>query len=248
MAIAFQCPSGHKLTCSEDRAGTQGKCPKCGATFEVPSPNGRPTGPPPRNPDGKLTDAESAGKSGTAQAMIVFLCPNGHRPNGPATLQGQPGQCPHCGAKFRIPAQDAGSTEDARAEEEENLEDASELEEYEEPSEMEDSYTGPPTGRQSIGFLPPMLDDEDEADLHPLARLFTTLWNEKHHGGVVEVHLGDGVVIVPDWWAERLSLDKHAVFALQTADGMYVMETVPWDGIKRITVRRISELPGGVFE
>ena len=38
-----------------------------------------------------------------AQKHIVFPCPNGHKLNGPASLQGQPGQCPHCGAKFRIP-------------------------------------------------------------------------------------------------------------------------------------------------
>jgi hypothetical protein len=65
---------------------------------------------------------------------------------------------------------------------------------------------------------------------------------------VLEIHLGDGITLIPDWWAERMSLEQHVVFAQQTADGSYVMETIPWDAIKRISVRRITELPGGVFD
>jgi hypothetical protein len=38
--------------------------------------------------------------------MIVFLCPNGHKLNGPARLQGRAGECPHCGERFRIPLMD----------------------------------------------------------------------------------------------------------------------------------------------
>jgi hypothetical protein len=180
--------------------------------------------------------------------MIVFLCPKGHRLNGPASLQGQPGQCPHCGTKFRIPVvepleavatpEDGGSTI-------ETLEDGSELEEFEEIEEVDgdDEYVQPPANPLA-SFLPPGIDEPS----HSLAKLFPMLWNEKNPGAVLELQLTDGGTIGPDWWAERLSADSHAVFALQTADGSYVMETIPWEGVKRITVRRITELPGGVFE
>ena len=68
---------------------------------------------------GKLT---VAGTGIPADAdLIVFLCPNGHRLNGPKKLQGKPGKCPHCGAKFVIPLDEP---------EEEEYE-----EEYEETSE-----------------------------------------------------------------------------------------------------------------
>ena len=38
--------------------------------------------------------------------IIVFLCPNGHKLNGPATLKGKPGKCPHCDTRFLIPDDD----------------------------------------------------------------------------------------------------------------------------------------------
>jgi len=37
------------------------------------------------------------------EEIIEFLCPNGHKLSGPASLQGRPGQCPHCQSKFVIP-------------------------------------------------------------------------------------------------------------------------------------------------
>ena len=37
------------------------------------------------------------------EQIITFLCPNGHKLSGPASLQGKPGQCPHCSSKFVIP-------------------------------------------------------------------------------------------------------------------------------------------------
>lgn len=53
---------------------------------------------------------------------IVFLCPNGHRLNGPKSLQGRPGQCPHCGEKFRIPVYDEEPPQEPLEELEEELE------------------------------------------------------------------------------------------------------------------------------
>ena len=48
-----------------------------------------------------------------SQEVFVFLCPNGHKLNGPPSLKGKLGQCPHCVAKFRIPDDDPDVVEGA---------------------------------------------------------------------------------------------------------------------------------------
>ena len=35
--IEFLCPNNHKIRCSDDRAGHEAKCPKCGVKFLIPS-------------------------------------------------------------------------------------------------------------------------------------------------------------------------------------------------------------------
>jgi hypothetical protein len=260
MAIEVRCPNGHRLKCPEDRAGKRGKCPKCGTAFQVPQLDGAAAS--------QVTAASESGKrrlrDAAAEEKIEFRCPNGHKLSGPASLQGQPGQCPHCQAKFRIPrveeederpvvepVSDSGRIDFnlAGAPEAEPAEDdflgIDELQEVEPGSRKSGSAV-------EVGFLPGESPAPEEAEpaeeAHPLASLFVALWQEHEHGGVVELHLGDGVIIVPDWWAPALSIHSHGVFAIQTADGSYVMETVAWDAIQRITIRQIQELPGGVFE
>lgn len=109
MALTFLCPNGHRLSCADEQAGLAGQCPECGVRFRIPLPE---------QPDDGATAREESvdnGEAATEQAVeeeavpqpaperIVFLCPNGHRLFGPPHLAGRAGQCPHCGAKFRIP-------------------------------------------------------------------------------------------------------------------------------------------------
>ena len=109
MALTFLCPNGHRLSCADEQAGLAGQCPECGVRFRIPLPE--------QPEDGSAATEEPAddGQGYTEQAAgdepvpqptperIVFLCPNGHRLFGPPHLAGRAGQCPHCGAKFRIP-------------------------------------------------------------------------------------------------------------------------------------------------
>lgn len=37
MVLQFLCPNGHKVHCSEERAGQPAKCPRCGIKFRIPS-------------------------------------------------------------------------------------------------------------------------------------------------------------------------------------------------------------------
>lgn len=122
MAINFNCPNGHRLSCPDEQAGKAGKCPKCGTVLRVPMPGAGVV------TEGAAAQRATADLSSTATTaadapglnellaeehdttesavddQIVFLCPNGHRLNSPVALAGRPGQCPHCGAKFLIPS------------------------------------------------------------------------------------------------------------------------------------------------
>ncbi len=89
MVIKFKCPKGHKLSCPDDRVGRRGKCPECQTLFEVPKPT---------------AGEEGAGSKVYASEQIIeFYCPNEHYLTAPARLTGKRGQCPHCGATFRVP-------------------------------------------------------------------------------------------------------------------------------------------------
>ena len=125
MPLTFTCPKGHRISCDESLSGKPAKCPQCSVRFVVPPPGQKRADPLPK----KDKVGTAAGSDSTKHAAdadkedeIVFLCPNGHKLNGPARLQGKPGQCPECGAKFRIPTYDE-SPED----EDDDIEDVDEI-------------------------------------------------------------------------------------------------------------------------
>ena len=100
MPVKVRCPAGHAVTCPDGRYGEVGKCPRCGSTFRVPD---RPGGTAVKAQEAPKPDKQEKAAAAGDEELIVFLCPNGHKLNGPASLQGRPGQCPHCGMKFVIP-------------------------------------------------------------------------------------------------------------------------------------------------
>jgi hypothetical protein len=53
--------------------------------------------------ENKPADQPAADDQPSADDMILFLCPNGHRLHGLKQLAGKVGQCPHCDARFEIP-------------------------------------------------------------------------------------------------------------------------------------------------
>ena len=81
-----------------------------------------------------------------------------------------------------------------------------------------------------------------------MARLLTRLWAEREHGGIVEIHLKGGNVILPEEFAARWSGESHGLFASQAADGPVTLTAVAWETVQRIVVRHLSAVPGDMFE
>jgi len=90
-------------------------------------------------------------------------------------------------------------------------------------------------------------NDTGEAQ-HPTAQLVARLWVERAHGGIVELHLAGGGVILPEWYEARWSRGTHGLFASQAADGTVTLTAVAWDSIQKIVVRQVEGLPDGMFE
>jgi hypothetical protein len=114
--IVFLCPNGHKIRCQEDQAGRIAKCPQCGVKFRIPNQAEMKTLPTidsdpsisrPDFTESSLPNMKPPSQgAGIKEHQIEFLCPNGHRLHGPASLQGKPGECPDCGSRFHIPTYD----------------------------------------------------------------------------------------------------------------------------------------------
>jgi predicted RNA-binding Zn-ribbon protein involved in translation (DUF1610 family) len=228
MSLEFFCPNGHKIVCGNEGAGRSAKCPKCGVQFRIPNTSGATATP--MSGMGSGVAVTATGRPGESslhnpRAMpentIVFLCPNGHRLNAPARLQGQAGQCPHCGAKFLVPAMN-----DSESVEEVDLAQLADGEIPQIESGVEPTSSG----------------------IHPLCQLVRKLWVEKEHGGIFELHLEGGTLIVPDWFDDRLSRQSHGLFGSQAADGTVTMTAVAWDRVVRVVVRNVEGLPEGMFE
>lgn len=236
MPITFLCPQGHRLTCPDELAGKPGKCPKCGVVVRVPPGN-----PPAAGADGDASRIESAGDNLTmsdlAADQIIFLCPNGHRLHGPASLAGRPGQCPHCGTRFLVPSPDDEDEQEERSgafveQEEENfpLNDV--------VIQIDTSGKGGSSKGGKSGFTSA---SSVSSSTHPTAALLSQLWRYKAHGASIEIHLGDGKLIEPEQFS--LKNAHHALFASQEGNGTYTLTAVAWTSIERIVVRGLEQLP-----
>jgi hypothetical protein len=257
MAITFLCPNGHKLNCKEKLAGRPGVCPKCSAPFVVPQPQREPAqneisdsaGPweftqqelaAAGSPRGAAKPPSRAAAPPTGEP-IVFLCPNGHRLHSSPDTVGRPGQCPHCQARFLIPS----------------------------PDDLIDDEAGEAAGTEvpsaSFGVEAAVAPAEPRPDAAPEPRLarahevpaaaapgdmastFRQLWALKtQQSAVIELHLGDNKILVPESFANSWSSETHAVFADREANGAYRLTAVAWSSISRVVLRGLKSLPPGI--
>jgi hypothetical protein len=244
--MKFLCPNGHSLTAPENLAGKTGKCPKCNASFIVPQPDdvGQSTNLVAAS-GSAVTPAMGSGKNlGAGGEIFVFLCPNGHKLNGPPSLKGKPGQCPHCGARFLIPTDEEIEAASAEAEahqeeDDEQLPADTAIEKQgadfnlsigDEAGGIGSRSTRPLLGAAGLGFI--------------VARL----WERRTEESELEVFLNEGEIVAPDFYSENLSTSDYGVFAVQEGDGNFAITIIPWNTVRRVGLRRMGELPGDLFQ
>jgi Zn finger protein HypA/HybF involved in hydrogenase expression len=268
MAIKLTCPKGHALTCPDELAGKPGKCPDCGSKFIVPVVGGkaeaitteastagfRKTG-----DSGKSRSASApAGGSGPslAEDEIVFLCPNGHKLNGPSSLQGRPGQCPHCGAKFRIPTREEMEGDGEAPDDDVPMGEAVDVDVFVPPATLDEISPHADEPEYGAGANLDAITAADAYRQAPpaaagsfggLASAFAWLWDQRGPDGVVDVFIEGGDVVTPDYFSSSLSTADCLVVAVADDDGTYTLAAVPWRSVKRVGFRRVRKLPPRVF-
>jgi hypothetical protein len=211
------------------------------------SPDSTPSG---NSPNGISRSAPRSG-IGSREPMIEFLCPNGHRLHGPASLQGRPGECPECGSRFRVPSYG------------DDLSDEEALDDQHigrghigggldsQVGQAVAGHAAEPEGGYAVNIED--LGDSgirgvQGAGAHAWLSVFPKLWVQKSlNGGVVEVSLSDGEAIVPERFARAISQRAHAVFAVKDSGGTLAITAVPWESIVRVQVRGLKKLPEDLF-
>jgi hypothetical protein len=265
--IKFLSPSGHPLTAPESLAGKAGKCPKCNTPFVVPQPTdaaGQSAVGAAAVATTPATAVESDGGSGmgfpapvtpamgsglgkaATGEVFVFLCPNGHKLNGPPSMKGKAGQCPHCGARFRIPTDEEMEEAETSAEDEQQSEmegDPAGDEPVAEggfnlnrllggggqPEQVEQGLPGPPPGAAGLGYI------------------VGRLWDQRTDQTELEIFLTEGEIVSPDYYSELLSTSDYGVFAIQEGDGSFAITVIPWSTVRRVGMRRLLDLSGDLF-
>jgi hypothetical protein len=244
--IIFFCPNGHRLVVAEVHAGKRGRCDKAGCGVPVVIPARPP--------------AEQAAFAGIGEAVkepaADAAAADGEAESGEAALD--------AGFPAAFPAVNVGTTDEpAAAQTEADSTAAAEpAEEAEEPAAdgVDWQFTGGAENADAAAGVeaaaPPAAswgefdgaEPQGEAFDNPTARLVARLWVERDHGGVVELHLTGGSVILPEWYESRWSRGTHGLFASQAADGSITLTAVAWEAIQKVVVRQVQGLPDGMFE
>ena len=245
--IVFFCPNGHRLVVAEVHAGKRGRCDKagCGVAVVIPArpPAGQaafagigeaaeePTAD--EAPEAEPADADAGGglpAAFPAVATAAVAEPDAAQGSAEQTADGDDAAAEPADAaagdaadwQFGGVAGDAGGAE------------VGAVEEAASPAAPWGGFEG--------------AEPEGEAFDNPTARLVARLWVERDHGGVVELHLTGGSVILPEWYESRWSRGTHGLFASQAPDGSITLTAVAWEAIQKVVVRQVQGLPDGMFE
>ena len=189
--------------------------------------------------------------------QIVFFCPEGHRLVVPVALAGKRGKCSKCSVPLQIPELGA-PTEPVLHAADKPPEAAAPTEAVtpSEPVAEESDWNfisgiGQPAGAAGPAFAEeawqapgPVVGNES----NPMATLLSRLWAERDHGGLVELHLVGGAVLLPEEFSPRWSGGTHGLFASQAADGSVTLTAVAWDTVQRIVVRQLTAVPDDMFD
>ena len=224
--ITFQCDNGHRINVPAKLAGKRGTCSKCGIAVVIPL-----AGQPQPAPAPQPAFDVAAVAPPEPVAVEAFADPPAATPAPDAPAADQFANL------FEGPSAAAPAVEDVSIE----INDAG-----------GESVTGGGSGVGDVvaGYAPEQFAGPDETTIveNPTAQLVARLWLERGHGGVVELHLTGGGVILPEWYEARWSRGTHGLFASQAADGTVTLTAVSWESIQKVVVRQVEGLPDGMFE
>ena len=196
-----------------------------------------------------MVDQPTPRSAASGSDGISFYCPSGHRILVPRTLAGKRGACSKCGVDVTIPltSQPATPSSDGQPLTTTSLVPAGrpEAEPAGPQPELDRPLEAPPAAYAAQDYALPPFEPGQE---NPTAMLVARLWVEREHGGIVELHLTGGSVILPEWFETNWSRGSHGVFASQAVDGSVTLTAVAWDTIQKIVVRQVQGLPDGMFE
>ncbi len=250
----FLCPNDHRLTAPVSRAGRSGKCPHCGEEFQIPELEEE--GSESQEAEGEQTPPESAAEVPWSESVEEVPA----EPLGEASVptQGEVSEgVPVPQEESPQPSSGAPPLPEAEPELPEVVSQEPQL------PVPEGSDSGP---RSDVAEVLQGLQDQDVEDLepleevppppppvpppqmHPVARMFETLWHEMDEEAMFEVTLEDGHRFMPVAFSEASLHAPAALFATSTGENNHVVILVPWDKVARVTVRGVKELPKGLFE
>jgi hypothetical protein len=223
--IVFVCPNGHRITVDGADAGKRGKCTKCGAAVVIPgsTPGPRPFTPP--SPPTLIPPPPPL--PGPALASRV-VAQNGEGP-GPDAEPAEP--------PFAIEPTASETTPEAAGDEDPESwnfiggQVAADGPAAAEAVSWEMAGGGSPFG--------------DEGG-NPTAQLVARLWLERNHGGIIELHLEGGSVILPEWYDANWSRGTHGLFGSRAGESITIT-AVAWDTVQRVVVRQLTEMPDDMF-
>lgn len=219
--ITFQCDNGHRINVPAKLAGKRGTCSKCGIAVVIPL-----AGP-----------AQAAAPQQVEAAVTGPDVPAPVAPLIPAVEPDATAPVDQFADLFSTAAVAPSAVEEVAI----DINGAA-----------AESITGggSAVGDVVAGYAPEQFEapDETTAVENPTAQLVARLWLERGHGGVVELHLAGGGVILPEWYEPRWSRGTHGLFASQAADGTVTLTAVAWESIQKVVVRQVEGLPDGMFE
>jgi len=253
--IVFRCSNGHRIVAPATMAGQRGKCSKCGVLIPMipgkSEPRSEPRVAPPRAAGGGLASRAAAATAEPRAAGGKSGQPIAAEAPGPVTVSERPttaAEPPQAGGQpgSRVDIF-AGLAElsDSQAPSSGVIE---ELEVAGSWAQDQPSIHQSSPVLQSMGIIEEPSQPAAAFQPNPTAALMARLFEEVQHGGVVEVHVSGGSVILPEFYEAHWSTGTHGLFASRAADGTVTLTAVAWDSILKIIVRQVNGLPDGMFE
>jgi hypothetical protein len=224
--IVFQCPNGHRIIVGKQFAGKRGKCNKCGADVQIPLASGQAPSPvgmigPPPNKEPEAESSEESSSETDEQPSLDQLAFGDLASKPPAAIDD---------------LGDLGIESDSEPEPQDDAEG------WNFPAASVSS-TAASHGWSASGNIPSFEAD----DGNPTAQLVARLWGEREHGGIVELHLQGGAILLPEWYESKWSKGTHGLFASQAPDGSVTLTAVAWESVEKVVVMQLAAVPDDMF-